>query len=217
MASILNLDRQRWRVTEHALNQKHVKGGTSQQILDVAQDLVQTRGFNAFSYGDIAKALKMTSASLHYHFPSKADLGKSLIARYEDRFLQELYTIDAGGGTMTNRFRAFVDIYADVLANNHMCLCGMLAAEFETLPQTMQSALDHYFEATEIWLETVLEQGKRDGQFSFDDPALEVAQFAIATLEGAMILARSHGTHDRFRTAAKRLITGLTRSGSNLA
>ena len=195
------------------MDSSYKKAGTSQQILDVAQDLVQTRGYNAFSYGDIAAVLKITRASLHYHFPTKETLGRSLIARYEDRFLQSLKVVDAGSGTMTDRFRAFVGIYADVLAAGHLCLCGMLAAEFETLPRTMQTALDHYFEVIETWLETILEQGRRDGQFSFDEPAREVAQFAIATLEGAMILARSHGAHDRFHTAARRLILGLTGPG----
>ena len=59
---------------------------TSMQILDVAQKLVQTRGFNAFSYADIAKVLGVTTASLHYHFASKADLGVKLIELYESAF-----------------------------------------------------------------------------------------------------------------------------------
>lgn len=198
------------------MDQKHAKADTAQKILDVAQDLVQTRGFNAFSYADIARAMNVTKASLHYHFPSKADLGHSLIARYEDRFLRALDAIDARGGTMTDRMHAFVGIYADVLAASQMCLCGMLAAEFETLPRPMRSALDHYFDATEVWLEAVLEQGRRDGEFNFDEPAREVAQFAISTLEGAMILARSHGTQDRFRTAARRLTASLSRPGQVL-
>ena len=49
---------------------------TSQRILDIAERLVQTRGYNGFSYADIAQALKVTKASLHYHYPAKADLGK---------------------------------------------------------------------------------------------------------------------------------------------
>ena len=194
------------------MDQKPARTDTAQQILDVAQDLVQTRGFNAFSYADIARVLNVTKASLHYHFPSKAELGHSLIARYESQFLQALDAIDAHGGSMTDRMNAFVGIYSEVLTASHVCLCGMLAAEFETLPRPMQSALDHYFDATENWLEAVLEQGRRDGEFGFDEPAREVAQFAISTLEGAMILARSQGSLDRFRTATRRLMTGLTRT-----
>ncbi len=193
------------------MNKTSIKIDTAQQILDLAQDLVQTRGYNAFSYADIAKALKMSNASLHYHFPSKADLGNSLIARYEDKFLQGLNAIEERGGTVTERFGAFVRIYADVLAADHMCLCGMLAAEFETLPQPMRSALDHFFEVTEAWLEVVLEEGRRNGEFSFDETAREVAQVSVAALEGAMVLARLHGDHNRFYTAARRLIAGLAR------
>ena len=199
------------------MNQETKKVGRAEQILDVAQDLVQTRGFNSFSYGDIGKVLKISNAGLHYHFPSKADLGNALIARYEDRFLRSLNAIDAVGGTMTDRTKAFVEIYSDVLAARHICLCGMLAAEFETLPLPMQSALEHFFGVTESWLESVLEQGRRNGEFSFDEPAREVAQFTISSLEGAMILARSHDSPNRFSTAAKRLIAGLLRSGPNLA
>jgi AcrR family transcriptional regulator len=40
---------------------------TSARILDVAERLVQMRGFNAFSYADVADVLKVTKASLHYH------------------------------------------------------------------------------------------------------------------------------------------------------
>ncbi len=211
MASVSKRARLGPKWKDFALKQKTARAGTAEQILDVAQDLVQTRGFNAFSYGDIGKALKISNAGLHYHFPSKADLGNSLIVRYENRFVRSLSNIDAAGGTMADRFRGFVKIYADVLAARYICLCGMLAAEFETLPQEMQSALDHFFEMAETWLEAVLEQGRRDGEFSFDEPAREVAQFAISTLEGAMILARSHGAQDRFHSAANRLTASLAR------
>ena len=73
--------------------QTHHRNETPERILDVAQGLVQTRGYNAFSYADIAAALHVTKASLHYHFPSKASLGLSLIARYESRFRQLLEII----------------------------------------------------------------------------------------------------------------------------
>jgi TetR/AcrR family transcriptional repressor of nem operon len=194
------------------LNARPAKIDTAQQILDEAQDLVQTRGFNAFSYADVARALNITKASLHYHFATKAELGQALIERYEARFQSALEAIDARGGTMVERLEAFAAIYFEVLGAGHMCLCGMLAAEFETLPPSMRSALDHYFDETETWLEGVLERGRRDGEFAFEEPAREVAQFVVSTLEGAMILARSHGSSARFITATNRLLKGLASS-----
>ena len=59
---------------------------TTTRILDVAERLVQTRGFNGFSYADIAVQLGITKASLHYHFATKAELGRTLIARYTGAF-----------------------------------------------------------------------------------------------------------------------------------
>ena len=85
---------------------------TSQQILDIAQRLVQTRGFNAFSYADIASELKVSKASLHYHFASKAELGVKLIERYEDGMERALNEIDANGGGAATKLRRYVDIYA---------------------------------------------------------------------------------------------------------
>src|ERR1700682_1157248 len=97
---------------------------TPQRILDVAERLGHTRGFNGFSYADIAEALDVTKASLHYHFPSKADLGKRLIERYEETFLATLKTIDANRGAAREKLKRYARIYADVLRDNRMCLCG---------------------------------------------------------------------------------------------
>src|SRR5436189_3560727 len=103
---------------------------TPQRILDVAERLVQTRGFNGFSYADIAEAMNVTKASLHYHFRGKADLGRSLIERYERNFLAALAKIDEGSKDARERLRRYAAIYGDVLGDGRMCLCGMLAAEF---------------------------------------------------------------------------------------
>lgn len=180
---------------------------TSQQILDIAQRLVQTRGFNAFSYADIASTLNVSKASLHYHFPSKAKLGVRLIERYEDDFGRLLDGIDLGGGTAALKLQRYVLVYAHVLADQRMCLGGMLAAEFETLPKAMQTALDGFFALNERWLVSVLEEGRDAGTLHFKGPASEAAQYIIGSLEGAMMMARSHGGMARFDAATRRLLS----------
>ncbi len=182
---------------------------TPERILDVAQHLVQTRGYNAFSYADIAAALHVTKASLHYHFPSKASLGLSLIARYETRFRQLLDIINGKNQTSAEQIKSYIAIYAGVLADHRMCMCGMLAAEFETLPKPMQSALDHFFGMNETWLEAVLRKGLDDASLRFADEPRSLAQFIVAALEGAMMLARSHADDARFHAAERRLLASL--------
>ena len=100
-----------------------VRADTSQRILDTAERLVQTRGFNGFSYADIATTLGVTKAS-HYHFPAKAELGHRLIKRYEKNFLAALDAIDQTSTTAREKLKRYAQIYADVLRNNRMCLCG---------------------------------------------------------------------------------------------
>ncbi len=182
---------------------------TSQRILDIAERLLQTRGYNAFSYADVAQALRVTKASLHYHFPSKAELGKRLIERYERSFLQALAEIDRVSADARERLRRYVDIYADVLRNDRMCLCGMLAAEYATLPKPMKAELKHFFDENERWLVAVLEEGQKTGKLRFTGSAREVARLLVGSLEGAMMLARPYDDVTRFKSAADRLLAGL--------
>lgn len=183
--------------------------GTPQRILDIAERLVQTRGFNGFSYADIAEALDVTKASLHYHFPSKADLGKRLIERYEETFLATLKTIDGAADGARDKLQRYVRIYAGVLRANRMCLCGMLASDYATLPKPIREKVKHFFDENERWLAAVLDEGRKTGDLQFKGSALDVARMIVASLEGAMMLARSYGEVARFDATAERLLAEL--------
>jgi TetR/AcrR family transcriptional repressor of nem operon len=183
---------------------------TSQRILDIAERLVQTRGFNGFSYADIAEAMKVTKASLHYHYPAKADLGKELIERYERNFLAALAKIDAESADAREKLRRYAAIYADVLSADRMCLCGMLAAEFATLPKPMRDPMRHFFDENEKWLTKVLQEGKKEKRLKFSGSAADAAQMLIGSLEGAMMIARSYGDPKRFEAVAERLVTDFS-------
>src|SRR5215210_4702045 len=131
---------------------------TAARILDSAERLVQSRGFNGFSYADVAAELGVTKASLHYHFAGKAELCEALIGRYAARFAQALEAIDAGGGDAPAKLAAYARIYGDVLRDQRMCLCGMLAADYDTLPEPMRDAVLHFFDDNEGWITNVFEQ-----------------------------------------------------------
>jgi TetR/AcrR family transcriptional repressor of nem operon len=182
---------------------------TSQRILDVAEQLVQTRGFNGFSYADIAQVLHVTKASLHYHFPAKADLGARLIERYERNFAAALEAIDEHARRPRDKLHRYVAIYEGVLKQDRMCLCGMLAAEFGTLPDAMRDEMRRFFDVNERWIAAVLQQGKKDKTLKFTGPAVEGARALIDTLEGAMMIARTYGDVGRFRSVSERALKEL--------
>ena len=182
----------------------------AEKILDIAEQLAQTRGFNGFSYADIAAELDVTKASLHYHFPSKAALGRALIVRYQMVFGRALEAIDAGSRNAPDKLKRYVSLYDGVMRNDRMCLCGMFAAEYATLPAPMQRELRRFFDSNEEWLTAVLEQGRKANDLFFWDPPQERARVFLGALEGAMLVARSYKDDRRFRVAAEHLLADLT-------
>jgi len=183
---------------------------TPQRILDVAEQLAQTRGFNGFSYADIAEQLLVTKASLHYHFPSKGALGRALIERYHVGFGQALEAIDRQEHGARDKLRRYVSLYDSVMRNNRMCLCGMLAAEYSTLPAPMQDELRRFFDANEVWLAAVLEAGRVAREFAFRGSAKQRARNMLGALEGAMLIARTYADADRFLSTAKQVLADLS-------
>jgi TetR/AcrR family transcriptional repressor of nem operon len=184
---------------------------TATRILDVAERLVQQRGFNAFSYADVARELGMTTASLHYHFASKATLGLGLVDRYTSRFQAALDELDRQAPDAAFKLTGYTELYAEVLRQHRMCLCGMLAANYLTLPEPMRTAVIAFFEHNESWLTAVLEQGSSDGSLRPTENASDAASTLIGAIEGAMLVARAFDDVDRFNRTADRILVSLTR------
>jgi TetR/AcrR family transcriptional repressor of nem operon len=188
----------------------HAPRLTAERILDVAQRLVQTRGFNAFSYADLSSELGIRKASIHHHFPTKAELGRRLMARYHDGFRSVLEDIDRNGAGAPRKLQAYAGLYASVLRDeDRMCLCGMLAADFKTLAAPIRNAVKEFFDLNEAWLSRVLLEGRKARQVRFEGTPGVQARLLVSGLEGAMLVARTYGDLPRFQEAADRLLRGL--------
>jgi TetR/AcrR family transcriptional regulator, transcriptional repressor for nem operon len=201
-------DARRKNTSRHTPGRK--ESHTSERILDIAERLVQTRGFSNFSYADIASELGITTASLHYHFPGKAELGQALITRYAQRFSQALGQIEQNQPDAHAKLEAYAGLYADVLRGERMCMCGILAAEYQTLPKPMRSQVIRFFDDNQKWLSDLLTEGRSDHTLNFSGDVDAVAQNILSTLEGAMLVARPYGDLQRFNAAANHLLTSLS-------
>jgi TetR/AcrR family transcriptional regulator, transcriptional repressor for nem operon len=194
------------------VTQTQAPSGTAQRILDVAEQLVQSRGYNGFSYADIAGELGITKASLHYHFASKAELGEALIERYSARFTEALEGIDSTASGAGAKLDAYATLYVEVLRGDRMCLCGMLAAEYQTLPERMHGSVIRFFDHNLTWLAAVLADGQADGELSFDGSPADAAQTVLSALQGAMLVARPYRDLARFQAAAAHTLASLNGS-----
>ena len=181
--------------------------GTADRILTIAERLVQHRGFNAFSYSDVAEAVGIRKASLHYHFATKADLGLALVARYRKSFLEALDGIAEEEDRASRRLERYAALYGSVLRKKRMCMCGMLATDAATLPKPMRESVAAFFTENVGWLAGVLDRGRKDKELAFDGTAVAMATFFVGSLEGAMLVAHGSGSHESFDDATRLLLS----------
>ncbi len=176
------------------------------EILDIAEQLVRSQGYNGFSFRDIATRAGIKSASVHYHFPAKADLGVAVARRYTDRFLAGLGDAEASGAHPEDLLARYVAAFRYALTRDgQMCLCGVLGAEITALPPEVAREAKRFSKLNLAWLERVL--SRLDKQGTADPASLRRRALVIlSALEGAMIVARSLGDP----TAVERIAEGLS-------
>ncbi|NJK28356.1 MAG: TetR/AcrR family transcriptional regulator [Coleofasciculaceae cyanobacterium SM2_3_26] len=170
-----------------------MKENTVTQILDTAQQVVQLRGYNAFSYADISDRVGIRKASIHYYFPSKGDLGRDLIQHYRQSFQQRLAQVRRNSNVPREQLVQFVALYREGLLSDRLCLCGMLAADYATLPDAMRIELQGFFADTEAWLVEVFRTGCEAGLLDCKASVETEAKLFLAQVQGAQLTARASG------------------------
>ena len=184
-----------------------------EHILASAQRLAQQRGFNGFSYADIADEVGIRKASLHHYFPTKTDLGLALIEVYSAQFDSALLRISGSPSNAPEKLAAYVALYRGTLEADRMCLCGMFASEALTLDAVMLPKLERFFVRNTEWLSEILATGKSQRLLKFSGAAADHARMFLSALQGALLIARATRDHEAFDQTASLLIAGLSRKG----
>ncbi|PYG29868.1 TetR/AcrR family transcriptional regulator [Pelagimonas varians] len=124
---------------------------TKTQILDSAERAMRVRGYHAVSFRDLADELGIKSASIHYHFRHKHDLGSAVVQRYSDRVAAAVG--DARGHDWPSGVAVFCEVYVNAIKGEGLqCLCSMLSAESRGLPDEVAVPVAEFFEANLAWL-----------------------------------------------------------------
>lgn len=163
---------------------------TRERIMGVARAMVQAHGYNALSFRDVAQAVGVKSSSVHYHFPTKGDLGAALARRYADEAEAALQALSDSLGDLAACFEIYTGIFRAALADdNRMCLCGIMSAEHDDLPAEVRAEVDRFTEINLRWLDVAL--AGRPGREA--SPLREQAVAVFAAIEGAQLVARGRG------------------------
>jgi AcrR family transcriptional regulator len=176
------------------------RGSTKRKILDLAESLLQRRGYNAFSYHHLSQELGIKNAAIHYHFPSKEVLGLQIIERTSDRFKKWTNNHEHRILPTKNQFDWLVKSYQYHLnSNNRVCLIGSLATDYYTLPRSMQSAINELSYEVQSWTARLLDNGRQAGELQFEGRSQDKALSIISSLTGSLQLARLLGNEYHFR------------------
>ena len=179
---------------------------TRTRLLDIGEEAVRSRGFAGFSYADLARDVGIRKASIHHHFPTKADLGLALTQRYAENLAATLDAIREGSGTAGEALRKAIGVYrASTEGGRSLCLCVALATDTALLSEEVRVALEAANQATVQWFQRALETAQSDGSVTgVTDPA-EEAHAILALLQGAQLLAKAAASTTAFDCAVASL------------
>jgi TetR/AcrR family transcriptional repressor of nem operon len=176
------------------------------KVMQVAMQLAQTRGFNAFSYRDLAHEVGIKTSSIHYHFPTKDDLGVALMQEYTAAMMTTMAEIQASQASHIEQFRAFVGVFDRTAATgDQLCLAGMFGSAVETLTPELKAEVLRFFSVVEDWLTVFLQAGRDAQAFAFANEPNELAAMILAALEGSLMTARLFGGSQRLKQSAAML------------
>ncbi|GAB5387929.1 MAG: hypothetical protein Alpg2KO_08970 [Alphaproteobacteria bacterium] len=150
-----------------------------EQILDVAERMARSGGYDGFSFRQIADQVGIKGASVVYHFPTKQALGEAIAQRYTQRFFAAIGAVDQDDAPIDR----FIRVFRHALkVDGQMCLCGLLGAEINALPAPVAAEARNFFNLSVAWLEKAYASATAPR-----DSALSL----LALLEGALIVAQS--------------------------
>ena len=167
---------------------------TREQIIQLADQLIRDKGFNAFSFYHLSEKLKITNASIHYHFPTKTDLGLSVLEN-QRQSLRDLIAATALQ-TPQEKLNAFLNIYTHIRAEGRVCIVGSLATDLNAVDPKIGESLKTLAQEILTWVTAILEEGKVKKVFAFVGLARTRALLIITNMLAALQVARLTDEND---------------------
>ena len=179
---------------------------TREHIILTADGLIREKGYNAFSFVDIAQVVGIKKPSIHHHFPHKTDLGIAVID-FHIKGLEELKQANRDKPAIEKLDR-FFSIYSDVKYQNKVCIVGSLSTDYNTLEPEVQAKIKEFSDAFLAWVTDILKEGRQEGVFYFDESPRTRAVLIIASMMAIVKLSRLTGEKD-FSLIKRTLRQGL--------
>lgn len=186
-----------------------VKEDTRKRILDTALKYIQSKSYNSFSFGDIAKEVGIKKASIYYHFESKEILGIAAIKNYKEKIFYLTKKLDKSTEDPWEKLEHYFGFFKSGLKNEYVCPAAVLSAEINSIPKEMENELRTLFDYYMEWLAKILDFGRTIGEFHFRKTSSEMALFISSAIEGAMLFARAYGKPNHYDITVESIVEML--------
>jgi TetR/AcrR family transcriptional regulator, transcriptional repressor for nem operon len=185
-------------------------------IIDSGRNLIMSRGYNGFSYADVSEVIGIRKASIHHHFPTKADLACAVVAQSRAIIKVQSNILAAGEAEPDEQLLGYVTYWEQCIVDGTapFCIAAMLASELPTLPPVLATEVRAHFSDLAGWLENVMERGAELGRFKLAASARVEADGFMSTVYGAMLTARAYGQAAAFREIVQAALIRLSASGA---
>ncbi|TGK36034.1 TetR/AcrR family transcriptional regulator [Leptospira gomenensis] len=181
-----------------------VSGETRDKIASLARGYFQSVGFQSFSFQDIADDLGIKKASVHYHFPSKEELGLEVLEIYYKDFA--VYTANLKDRPPRVRLFALFKLYeAYTGENGKICPFGVVGSEYYVLSQSIRDKTLVLHNQHRDFLIQTLSDGSKEGVFLLPLNARETADLFMSAIQGSMQISRIRKDKDFFPKTIKSL------------
>ncbi|SHH71331.1 TetR/AcrR family transcriptional regulator [Flavobacterium defluvii] len=179
---------------------------TREVIVDKADQYIRNKGYNAFSFKDISNDIGIKTASIHYHFPTKSDLGVATIKEHIARC--EALKERVANESPLVKLEAFIDVQAQIKRENKVCIVGSLATDLNTLDESIKAELQKFAQIVINWITEILTEGKELKLFDFEMQPRTKAIMIITNMVAIVQLSRLTSDDD-FDLVRETILTEL--------
>lgn len=172
---------------------------TKRKLLDVAAELMRSKGYNATTVDDICAGAGVTKGGFFHYFKSKEDIAKAALLRFYDaRFQTSLNApfrkLEDPLDRVFGRLDFAIEAFSDPKHRTKGCLIGMFAQEMSFASQELRTAASEILERHARDFEEDLAAAKLLHAPTVDFDASQISRLYVSLYQGGLMLAKASGT-----------------------
>lgn len=185
---------------------------TKERIILGAESLILKKGFTALTFKRISESISVQKARIHDFFSTKDELGRAVVEKSRQTFLDWTKQIDNSGLEAAEKLSAFFASYTAMLADrNNVCIAGILGTELNLLPDAIRNELRLYYLDRQKWLIKLLLDGYVTGSFTLKNSVEEESIYILSSLQGGLQISRINDDYEIFHSICRQLLGQLVR------